>query len=56
MLEIERSKRPASVIQIKQELYSLATTWADIVKGYFRPRVPARGISGAVSSDEITGR
>jgi eukaryotic-like serine/threonine-protein kinase len=40
MLEIERNKRPASVAQIKQELYYLAATWAEIVRDYLRPHVP----------------
>jgi serine/threonine protein kinase len=40
MLEMDRDKRPASVTLVKQELRHLATTWSEIVRGYFRPRIP----------------
>jgi serine/threonine protein kinase len=40
MLELDVSKRPISVALVKQELQRLAAMWPEIVKGYFRPRVP----------------
>jgi eukaryotic-like serine/threonine-protein kinase len=40
MLELDVSKRPISVALVKQELQQLAAMWPEIVKGYFRPRIP----------------
>jgi eukaryotic-like serine/threonine-protein kinase len=40
MLELDMSKRPISIALVKQELQQLATMWSEIVKGYFRPRIP----------------
>jgi serine/threonine protein kinase len=45
MLELDMSKRPASATFVKQELHSLMTMWSEIVKGYFRPRVPRTPLS-----------
>jgi serine/threonine protein kinase len=45
MLEIEVNKRPVSITLVKQELQHLATTWSEIVRGYFRPRVPQTSLS-----------
>ncbi len=42
MLEMDVNKRPSSVTLVKQELHHLATMWSEIVRGYFRPRVPQR--------------
>ena len=40
MLEMDISKRPISVTLVKQELQRLDKIWAEIVRGYFRPRAP----------------
>jgi serine/threonine protein kinase len=40
MLEMDINKRPVSVTHVKRELHHLATMWSEIVKGYFRPRLP----------------
>lgn len=40
MLEIEKSKRPASVTLIKEELQQLAAIWDEIMRGFYRPRFP----------------
>lgn len=54
MLEIERNKRPVSIIQVKQELRYLATMWAEIVKDYFRPRLPLAPLTTpAMESDGL---
>jgi serine/threonine protein kinase len=54
MLEIERSKRPASVAQVRQELRYLAALWGEIVKDYFRPRLPRAALTmPAMESDGL---
>jgi serine/threonine protein kinase len=54
MLEIERSKRPASVVQIKRELGHLAAMWDEIVRGYFRPSAPRASLALPVmGSDRV---
>lgn len=40
MVELDMNKRPASMLPIKQELRHLESMWSEIVKGYFRPRIP----------------
>lgn len=40
MLELDVSKRPISIVLVRQELQRLALMWPEIVKGYFRPRIP----------------
>lgn len=40
MLELDVNKRPISVTFVKQELHCLKAMWSEIVKGYFRPRIP----------------
>jgi len=45
MLEMDMNKRPASVTLVKQELRYLATAWSEIVRGYFRPRVPSASLA-----------
>lgn len=40
MLELDRNKRPISVAVVKRELQQLAAMWDEIVRGYFRPRIP----------------
>ena len=47
LLEVDRNKRPASATLVKQELHNLANIWSEIVKGYFRPRVPQTSLSYA---------
>jgi len=45
MLEMDRSKRPVSVTHVKRELHHLEKMWSEIVRGYFRPRVPRSSLS-----------
>ena len=45
MLEMDISKRPVSIVLVKQELQQLSTSWSEIVRGYFRPRVPRASLS-----------
>ncbi len=45
MLEMDMNKRPISVTLVKQELHNLAAMWSEIVKGYFRPRIPRTPLS-----------
>jgi serine/threonine protein kinase len=45
MLEMDMNKRPVSVTLVKQELHNLATMWSEIVKGFYRPRVPKTSVS-----------
>ena len=40
MVELDINKRPASMMPVKQELRHLESMWSEIVKGYFRPRIP----------------
>ncbi len=40
MLELDMNKRPVNATFVKQELHCLMKMWSEIVKGYFRPRVP----------------
>jgi serine/threonine protein kinase len=40
MVEMEPNKRPISAAFVKQELHQLSLMWSEIVKGFFRPRIP----------------
>ena len=40
MVAMEPNKRPISAAFVKQELHQLSLMWSEIVKGYFRPRIP----------------
>jgi serine/threonine protein kinase len=45
MVELDMNRRPASMLPVKQELRYLEAMWAEIVKGYFRPRFPRASLS-----------
>ena len=47
MVEMEPNKRPVSAAFVKQELHQLSLMWSEIVKGYFRPRIPRTHTSPA---------
>ncbi|HBE26196.1 MAG TPA: hypothetical protein DDW33_10975 [Ktedonobacter sp.] len=55
MLEMDMTKRPASVTLVKQELQHLATMWPKIVGGYFRPRVPRTSLSDTSTGSAFIG-
>jgi serine/threonine protein kinase len=45
MLELDISKRPISVMLVKQELQQLAAMWSQIVGSFYRPRIPRTSLS-----------
>jgi serine/threonine protein kinase len=51
MVEMEPNKRPISAALVKQELHQLALMWSEIVKGFFRPRIPRTHTSPTTHSD-----
>jgi serine/threonine protein kinase len=55
MLEMDMNRRPDSVTLIKQELYHLSRAWAEIVRGYYRPRALPISRPPVSTTSSLTG-